>query len=340
VSIVAIAMTTLGSIGAVLVLSHVSATIEAFFVWQAGVGLMHAVVLRALAWRLVGTRAVHRFNWSELRRVGGFTVSMSGVAITGMLLMQTDKVVLSRVLTLEAFGQYMLATVVAGGLYLVVTPTFNLIFPKLSALYLKSEHELVAYYRQGTRTLTAVLFPLSTIAIVFARDLMFLWTGDGALSDASAPIVQLILVGTTLNGVMNFPYALQLASGKTRIAITTNIILLVIMLPLTIALSIRFGAIGGAAAWAILNAIYLVVGTWLTHRSLLEDSGARWLAFDVGVPLLATVAVVGSSCVWLSRAALSRPAAIGAALCVSAALAFVLICAHRLRPALELNPAS
>ena len=167
VSIVAIAMTALGSIGAVLVLLHVSATIEMFFLWQAGVGLTHAVILRALAWRLVGTCGLHRFDWSELKRVWAFTAGMSGIAIAGMLFMQTDKIVLSRVLSLEAYGQYMLATVVASGLYLVLTPTFNLIFPKLSALYTRSEQDLVAYYRQGTRMLTAVLFPLSTVASMY-----------------------------------------------------------------------------------------------------------------------------------------------------------------------------
>ena len=155
----------------------------------------------------------------------------------------------------------MLASTVASSLYLVVTPLFNLIFPKLSSLYLKnSEAELMAYYRHGTRTLTAVLFPFSMVAIVFAHDLILMWTGNLSLANASAPVVQLMLLGTTLNGVMNFPYALQLASGNTRIALTNSVILLLFMLPLTVVLSLEFGALGGAAAWAILNAFYVTSG--------------------------------------------------------------------------------
>ena len=93
-SIVGMAMTGLGSIGAVLVLSFVSPTIEAFFLWQAGVGLSHALVMRGLAWRLVEDVGIQRFEWAELKRVRSFTIGISGIAIIGTLLMQTDKIVL------------------------------------------------------------------------------------------------------------------------------------------------------------------------------------------------------------------------------------------------------
>ena len=52
-SAVSIAMVTLGQLGAVAVLMWVSPTIEAFFIWQAGVGLIHALVMLfgfAMAW--------------------------------------------------------------------------------------------------------------------------------------------------------------------------------------------------------------------------------------------------------------------------------------------------
>ena len=49
-----IAMVTLGNVGAVGVLAFVSPTIQAFFIWQAGVGLVYAGTIRWAAWRTVG----------------------------------------------------------------------------------------------------------------------------------------------------------------------------------------------------------------------------------------------------------------------------------------------
>ena len=326
VSVVAIAMTGLGSLGAIVVLSFVSTTVEAFFVWQAAVSLLHTLVLRHMAWRAVGRDGSDlRFDWSQLRQVWAFTAGVSGIAVIGTLLSQTDKIILSRILTLEAYGQYMVATVAAGSLHLIVTPAFNIIYPKLSFLYkARSESGLLAYYRRATQLLTAVLFPLATVVGVFAHDLIVVWTGNAALAQASAPILQWMLIGTTLNGVMYCPYALQLAAGRPRITLTILLILLVAMFPLTVLLSIRLGGVGGAIAWAALNVSYLFLGTWLTHRHLLTGGGRQWLTFDVIAPMAAAMAVVGGACVAL-RLFVPQPAAIASGLGVAAAFAWALI---------------
>ena len=330
-SAVSVVMTTLGSLGAVVVLARVSPTIEAFFAWQACVGIAYALTVRHLAWRVLGVKERLRFDLAELRRIWAFTAGMSGVAISGMLLLQGDKLILSKLLSLEAFGHYVLATVVASGLYLILTPTFNLIFPRLSALFLKADStELVDYYRHGTRLLACALFPIATVSIVFATDLLRLWTREPALAESAAPIVRLYLIGTTLNGVMHFPYALQLASGKTGTPVMINFCLLVLMLPLTTFLTIAYGAIGGAAAWAILNVFYVLVGTWLTHRVLLTGIGARWLVNDVGLPLVSTVVVVGTVSIWLSGLPLPRPLLLGLAAAFAGGFCFLAMFAERI----------
>ena len=38
-------------------------------------------------------------------------------------------------------------------------------------------------------------------------------------------------------------------------------------------------------AWLTLHALYVLLGTWLTHRHLLRGLGKQWLFRDVGVPL-------------------------------------------------------
>ncbi|MDP2026804.1 lipopolysaccharide biosynthesis protein [Sulfuriferula sp.] len=295
-SSVSITMATVGNLGAVAVLAFVSPTIEAFFIWQAGVGLVYAFIMREAAWWVIGRTKHIQFDISALKRIWRFSAGMSGVAVSGIILMQLDKVLLSRILSLEDFGRYALAGVVSSGLYVLLTPTFNVIYPRLSALVVTGNTEkLVDLYRTGTRLFLAVLFPIATFAAVFAEELLTLWTGNPILAKNSAPIVSLFLIGTALNGAMHFPYALQLAYGMTRLPLIINAILIIIMTPTTIILAVRFGAVGGAAAWALLNSIYLLIGTLLTHRSLLKGIGLKWLLADVGVPLFLSILLVGAA---------------------------------------------
>lgn len=322
---VSMVMSTLGNLGAVAVLALVSPTIEAFFIWQAGVGLVYVATMRWAAWRIIGRHQDVRFDIDELKRIWHFSVGMSGVAFTALVLMQFDKVLLSKLLSLEDFGRYALAGVVTSGLYLILTPTFNAIYPRLSILVVAGdEGKLTDLYRSGTRLLLAALFPIATAGAVFAKEILYLWTGNSDLASSTAPVVSLFLIGTALNGAMHFPYALQLAYGMTRLPLMINAILITIMIPMTIGLALQFGAIGGAAAWALLNAMYLLIGTWLTHRSLLKGVGVKWLVMDVGFPLGISLLIVGVVGIEVHKLGYSDYMALVIATCLTI-IAFVLI---------------
>jgi O-antigen/teichoic acid export membrane protein len=286
---VAAAMNTVSIIGAVVVIVFFSATIEAFFAWQAAIALLHAVIMRMAAWRVIG-RPAAGFDLDSVTRVWRFAAGMSGIGVTSLLLTQLDKVILSRMLSLRDFGYYSLAWTVSAGLYLLVTPFFNALFPRFTALVSHSEEEkLVALYRRSTEIFCALFLPMSMLAVVFARELLWVWTRNAELSSRAAPIVAIVILGTTLNGVMHLPYALQLAYGAVRLPLFIAASLCVLLVPLIFGLTSNYGAIGGASAWFVLNFLYLFYGTWLTHRSILKGLAFPWLLNDVGVPLLISV---------------------------------------------------
>jgi O-antigen/teichoic acid export membrane protein len=281
-----ITMVTLGNFGAVAVLAFVSSTIQAFFIWQAGVGLVHAAAMRWGAWRVVGKTKNIKFGLDELKRIWRFSAGMSGIALSSLVLTQLDKIILSKALGLEHFGHYMLATFVTSAMYVLISPVFNVIYPRFCALAVRDNvKKLTELYRLGTRLLATALFPVAIAIAVFSKELIQVWTGNPDVASSVAPIVAPLAIGTALNGVMHFPYALQLAWGMTWLPLTINVILMIVMVPLTIFLALSYGAVGGAVAWLILEVLYVIFGTWLTHRHLLRSLAPRWLFQDVGVPL-------------------------------------------------------
>lgn len=296
------AMVTLGSLGAVVVLAYISPTIEAFFIWQAIVGLVYAEAMRRAAWRVVGVEKHQQFDWGSLKRVWRFSAGMSVVALSGVIFTQMDKVILSKLLGLEEFGQYMLATLVVSGLYVLVTPFFNVVYPRFSALVANGNTlQLLELYRLCTRILAAVLFPLAMLLALFAEDLVTVWTGNAAIAAGVAPVITLLAIGSALHGVMYLPYALQLAYGKTRLPIVITMTLVALLVPLIVVLTLKRGAQGAAMAWLVLHVVYMIIGTWLTHRYLLKGLAVRWISQDVGIPFVATaiVGILGSRAIHL-----------------------------------------
>ena len=97
-SSISMVMATIGSLGAVAVLAFLSPTIEAFFIWQAFVGLVYAASMRWAAWRVIGRMKETRFDVNKLKNIWRFSAGMSGVAASAIILMQLDKVLLSKIL--------------------------------------------------------------------------------------------------------------------------------------------------------------------------------------------------------------------------------------------------
>jgi len=312
----------LAAIATIAVLAWGSRAIQAFFVVQAVFGLLQVILLRVLARRAVGSWDA-AYDFPGLRRVLHFSAWMSGIAITSLVFTQLDKALLSRLLDLESYGYYMLAALLVSGLAVVTGPAFNVIYPKFTTLHARGDVAgLARFYSDTSRMFAAALFSLALALVLHVEAIVTLWTGRADIALRVAPLVTLLAVGSTLNGLMYFPYALQLAAGKPRIPFAINVALLVVALPTIVWLALHRGAIGGALSWAMLGVVYLFAGTIVTGLRVAGFAGIGWLARDIAIPLVVALlpALAGA---WVSHAFAPTPwvetAIAAAAACVGIA---------------------
>ncbi len=286
---------TFANLGAVAVVAWWSPTIEAYFIWQVATGLAYTMALQIAAWRSLGGGAGARFKVDELRLIWRFAAGMSGVALASVIMTQLDKIILSRLLSLDAFAHYMIAVLAVSILYRVLGPVFNAIYPRFSALVVKGEEEeLSLVYRTASNVFGIFWFPGVMLLAICAQPLLLLWTGDPRIADEAAALLSLLAIGTGLHGTMFFPYALQLAYGEIRLTLKIHLLLLAVQLPLLLTLAITFGALGGAMAWVTLYFLYVAIATPMTHRRMLRDVGVAWIATDLGRPFLVSAALGGA----------------------------------------------
>lgn len=282
-------MVALSSGGAILILASLSSTIEAFFCWQVMVGIVYALVIKRVAWTVLGSGAAPIFSAQVLKKIWRYSAGMTLVTAFGLVFSQVDKIILSRALSLENFGQYVLATVVVSSLYILISPVFNVVFPRFSWLVARDEKQSIErLYLQGTQLMACVLFPAAGFLGVHAEGLVLVWTGSQAVAKNAAVIIALLAAGSMLHGIMHFPYALQLAYGKLKIAIWTYVVQLVIAVPMLVFFTDRWGAVGGAAAWLGSMSAYFALGVAVTHRTLLKAAVSTWLLKVIVVPVSIT----------------------------------------------------
>lgn len=283
---------TLRAFGAVVILLMISSSIEAFFLWQALVGAAQTMCMACmLRSRIPQSRGC--FQRGILRRLLPLSLRMSGVGASAIVFTQIDKVVLSRLLSLELFGYYTLATTIASALSYVIAPVSAAVFPRLMKSYAKGDLKtLEDTYHMSCRLLSLLIIPVAAVVAVFSAEVLLIWTQNDVLSARTAPIVVLLLAGASINGLLTLPYLLQLSGGSVGPVLPLNIAAALLMIPMTIMLTLRFGAIGGAIAWLVLNAIYMLVAIPLIHRNRLPGASHTWYVRDVAPAVLAAFPIL------------------------------------------------
>jgi O-antigen/teichoic acid export membrane protein len=210
--------------------------------------------------------------------------------LLAILLTQIDKVLLSRLLPLEAFGVYALATTLGGVLYMLVTPITTALYPRLVTLHsLDEESALVSLYHRGSQLVTAFTAPVAAVLAVYGKDVVFAWSGNASLAHDVGPILSITCLGTFLNCLMYMPYQLQLAHGWTGLAMRTNAVAALVLIPSLFAVVPRFGVVGASLVWLVLNLFYFVLHVQLMHRRLLRREAGTWYLIDVALPCGAAI---------------------------------------------------
>jgi len=256
--------------GAVAVLAWGQPSVLMFFAWQAFAGVFYLLWMRSAAWHSLGRRGGLKPDFKSFRQVLPFSLALLAVNAVGLVLTQVDKLFLSKLLPLQLFGYYALASLVASGLYAAATPVFNTVYPRFTALAAaRAQQDLENLYRLVSHLLACLLCPLALLLVFSGRGLIQLWTGDAMLAASVAPIIALLSVGTALHSLMYAPHALTLSLGAARLAVFINLSLLLAAGPLIYFSSINYGALGAATAWLGLQIANLIFGSVLTHRTLM-----------------------------------------------------------------------
>jgi O-antigen/teichoic acid export membrane protein len=296
-NVINVSMSTLRSLGALFLLYFVSPTIQTFFIWQLIVSVLNLLIIYYFLWNKLPKSQSHpSFEKEHLKEIWKFSAGMSLNSILSSVLLQMDKIVLSRLLTLEQFGFYTLASTVAMSLGRLFTPVYLSIYPKFSQLiYLNDIDKLKNLYHKSSQFMSVLIIPIAVIVSLFSYQILFLWTQNQNTAENSYIILIILICGTTFNGIMHPPYALQIAYGWTSLSVYGNMIALIVLIPLLFYLTSKYGVIGGALPWLLLNLGYFIITIPFMHIKILKHEKWKWYLQDIGIPLFTCllVAILG-----------------------------------------------
>jgi len=307
----------LRGVGSVAVLWLVAPTATAFLIWQVIVNAAQAATAGATLWRSLSGcahRAVFRFDY--LLRSWRFVAGNTLISINGVALTQVDKLAVSRMLPLESFGLYSIASLVSQVPTLIGGPIITAVIPNMTqACAADSDEKLARLYHRASQLLSVATFPLALTLALFPREALFFWTREATVADRTAPLLSILVIASAFQALQMMPMNLALSHGWTRLNVLTGVISTSIVIPLMIFFVGRYGSMGAATTWLALNAAILVLYPVVLHHRFLRTELSRWWRRDILSPLVG--AAVPAVIVRLSIHFESPAPTTGALVCVT-----------------------
>lgn len=275
------------NVGALILLIYYSNSVIVFFTWNLLITIIVVGVFRFTLLRLIKSVDVKaKFDKGELRRVAKFSVGMAAIALSAIMMMQADKVILSKKLLLADFGYYTIAVTLGMAVLQVVGPVGQSYFPKFSYLGATNEqNELRETYHKCCQLVSVIIFPASLMLIFYCKEVLMLWTHNAVTVEKTWFIARLFAIGTAMNAMVSILFLLTFALNWTKFAFFISLFCALIATPAIALMTWLYGPAGAAYSWIGLNTLYLIFVPYIVHRKFLKDDLFLWFWQDTFKPL-------------------------------------------------------
>lgn len=269
-----------------------------FFIHQFIIALIENICLAIKSHRLLPQKISlsEAIGWSyqPVKPVLKFSLTIAFTASVWIFVTQTDKLVLSGILSLENYGYFTLAILVANGIMVIGGPISSAVMPRMARLYAENKHdEMIKVYKQATQLVAIIAGSAAITLVVTAKPLLIAWTGDLHLAEQAAPILKLYAAGNLFLCIAAFSYYLQYAKGDLRYHLLGNAGLVVVLIPSVIFAATHFGGIGAGYVWLTMNILFLFVWVAYVHHKLEPGLHLEWI-FNNALKIILPACIVAS----------------------------------------------
>ena len=262
-----------------------STTAQSFFQFQLTVSIVEIAGLAFIAYKhlpnVKGKFSIF-FDYRSLKTTWKFSLTIATTAIIWVAITQSDKLLLSKYLTLQEYGYFSLAVAAAAGILLISGSISGVIMPRLTVLEASNNKiEFERVYRMATRFVTIGCGSLTVVMAIFSKEFLYVWTNDPIITQKMGKVFTLYTMGNLCAALSAFAYYLQYAKGDLSKHLYFNLCYVVFLLPVNYFAIRLFGATGSATVWLSSNILFLLFWVGYIHSIFQPNLKIAWLKEDV-----------------------------------------------------------
>jgi PST family polysaccharide transporter len=231
-----------------------------------------------------------RWSWSRGSEIFAFSGWMSATTFVTALSMETDKIIVGRLLGVAEAGLYFMTQRIG------VLPTRELISPLQRILY-PSFSEIAADRERLRRIVAESVNVFASLGLpagfgfaLVANDVVPLLLGDDWL--AIVPLLIVLVPFLGLRGILSMTLPAVMALGETRLLFRVSAIYALVHIPAFIAGTAAYALPGAIGSIVVAGLFYIYLSAWMLRRLVGITAGE--IARRIRRPIVATAAMVAA----------------------------------------------
>ena len=279
----------------VLILIYFYPSVEYFFIWQALITLIFsAIALYYLTVTLKGNfNFILFFDINTIKRIWKFTAGMFLISLISVLTQQSDKLILSNLVSINELGYYSLAFTLSILIVSSVSPFAVTMLPKLTAYFSEKNYKsAISLYTIFQKISLTIIFSISVNFIFFQYEILFMWLDNTDIAKTVSLFISFILMGYTFMAISVMPFNVAIANGYTVLNIRLGFFLFVITTPLYYILINKFGTLGAAYVFCFGQLIYILIFYYIINKKFLKLNFNDLILNPIIKPLIICVLIV------------------------------------------------
>jgi O-antigen/teichoic acid export membrane protein len=218
-----------------------------------------------------------RYSHERFLSCRRFAAGMAATTLSTLALTQLDKVILSKMLSLEDFGYYTIAASIAVMLAKPAALIYGAALPRMTQLVIIGDTEaLKSVYFKSSSLVSWIVLPAAGIMAGFSLPLLKLYLQSSESAYQIAPLVSVLTIGFAFHSCTYIPYGLTLANGWSRFGVYLGLTGTLFLVPFIVLATYFFGSLGAAFVWGLLCFSYLTIFMVVIHKKYLIGILGKW----------------------------------------------------------------
>jgi O-antigen/teichoic acid export membrane protein len=206
-----------------------------------------------------------------LRKIWRFAFGMLLITFVAGLNTQLDKLVISKFLPIEDLGFYTLGVSLSMGIIVLVNPISIALLPRFTALFSSKQKENASFlYQKINLFVTIISFTLMVNLMFFAKELIWVWTGEIELSEQASIYLPIIAISYAMGAIGTTPYNIAIANGYTKLNNVLGLVSLAVTIPGYWLVVKYYGALGVAYLFCVVQILTMLTLVYVINKKFVK----------------------------------------------------------------------